>query len=219
MNVKKRSFLAHIVNKSEETQYYNNRNRLFRRNGSYHRFFEGYNEKKLSRKDGSRNRIERVYIGRYYKRFCGDRTWYAFKVIYIVLYAAAAFLYIYALSRPAGSNRAWYSAAPGLISAIALVLTFERILSCVISARVMKIYERKYVFVRLFYVCLVTGLLLFLTAAACAVYTVLNPPAELLPEIVPCVCCLISSAAILSIGLIERSAKYEVIGKTEDFNQ
>lgn len=182
-----------------------------RYNGFYHRLFEGYREELVPREDGKRKQIVRVYIGDYYKRKCSNGQWLLVKAAYVLLYLAAAAVYLFALTRPAESNTVWYTAAPGLLSVIPMMLLFAKIMACMAAKRNMVIYDYKYVFQRVFLFCAIAAGFLCATALMMLLYLVLHPQADVGKELTPCLCCLLSAAMILGIGVMERRAEYESV--------
>lgn len=59
---------------------------------SYHKFYRGYAERKISK--GKKNRIERVYVADYYRYAGSDFKWKLYKGIYICLILTATVLLI-----------------------------------------------------------------------------------------------------------------------------
>lgn len=179
--------------------------------GAYHRYFEGYSEQKALGADGKRTRILRVYVGDYYRRRCSDSAWIVLKTAYILLFLAAAAAYIAALVLPVGSNHAWYVAAPGLCSVVPMMLLFAKLMACAVTKRSMVIYDYKHVFGRVYRRSLLAAGFLAATALAKIVYIFLAFPVDLGVEVVSCLGCLLAAGAILTIGLLERNASYEII--------
>lgn len=179
--------------------------------GFYHRLFEGYREVRVPRDGRERGRITRVYTGDYYKRACGELRWHLTKAAYLLLYLVATAVYLFAMTRRVEVNTVWYTAAPGLLSVIPMILLFSKLTACLSANRNMVIYDYKYVFQRLFPLCALTAFFLCTTALMCLAFLLLHPQSDIKNELVPCLGCLLGAGLILTIGLIERNAKYEIV--------
>lgn len=174
----------------------------------YHRYFEGYSETKVLAPNG-RSKIVREYVGEYYTRKGSDRMWILSKIAYIVIFLAAAFFYVYALTREAAVNHVWYAALPGLLSAIPAVLLFVTLISCTISSRKLTSYGFS-LFGRLILLCLITGGLIFLYAVSCIIFMILNPSLASGTRL-PLVMALIAAVIFASIAFIEYRTGYDKI--------
>lgn len=179
--------------------------------GFYHRLFEGYREELVSGEDGKRKRIVRTYTGNYYQKKCSSCRWILGKALYLFLYLAAAMAYLFALTRPTEGNTVWYTAAPGLLSVIPMMLLFAKVLACAAAKRKMVLYDYKYVFKRLFWFCAVAAGFLCATALMLLLFLILNPQTDFWSELAPCISCLLGAGIILTIGGLERRAEYESI--------
>jgi hypothetical protein len=176
--------------------------------GAYHRFFEGHSEEVIRNKSGKRAGIVRVYVGEYYSRKCSDREYLLAKATYVFLYCVAAIAYLFALTRPTESNMVWYTAVPGLLSVVPMILLFVKTVNCTMAKRRMKAYEYK-VFKKLFLLCVITAGFLCVTALMVLLFIILNSPADTGKEFVPCIFCILGACMILAIGIVERRARYE----------
>lgn len=88
-------------------------------NKSYHRFFEGYVEKKVLDPATGKTHIERVYAGDYYHHKMDEKSWKRLKIKYILIYAWALIcLVLQGISRSATE---WYTILPILLGMMALV--------------------------------------------------------------------------------------------------
>lgn len=88
-------------------------------NRSYHRFFEGYVEKKVTDPATGKTRIERVYAGDYYRHRMDDRSLKRLKRTYILIYVWA---FVCILLQGTGKSATeWYTIVPILLGMIAMV--------------------------------------------------------------------------------------------------
>lgn len=103
---------------------------------AYHRYFEGYAEKKVVGPDG-KTRIERTYVGDAHRHRMTDSQWVGLKIGYALCYLIAAVLYVAGTAQEIASNFTWYvqvAEAMGFLSIFALLyclicyLTSKRLL-------------------------------------------------------------------------------------------
>lgn len=71
---------------------------------SYHKYFQGYSERKVPRESGRGYRIERIYTADYYKYQEQDALWRLKKIYYFLLLAAATAAMIIGGISPSGLN-------------------------------------------------------------------------------------------------------------------
>lgn len=88
-------------------------------NKSYHRFFEGYVEKKVLDPATGKTHIERVYAGDYYHHKMDEKSWKRLKIKYILIYAWALICLV--LQGISQSATRWYTILPIVLGMIALV--------------------------------------------------------------------------------------------------
>jgi len=65
----------------------------------YHDYFEGYAERQIPGPDGSPPRIERVYVGEYYRQDVSNKVWVLLRIGYIPLYLLGSGFFLYTGSR------------------------------------------------------------------------------------------------------------------------
>lgn len=88
--------------------------------GAYHRYFEGYAERKYY--DEKENmHIERVYIGNYYRRNISDKRHKALKLQYGVMYVLALAAFLFAGTRDTQLNGVIYVYIPVILSLVAML--------------------------------------------------------------------------------------------------
>ena len=139
----------------------------------YHRYFEDYSEKTVKKANG-RSKIVREYVGKYYTRDCSDGLWVAWKLVYIALFLAGTALYVLGMIRTAGVNSAIYTALPGLLSAIPVVILFATLCSCTVTERNLTKYGYK-LYLKLTRWCLFTGGVIAIYGVGTIIYMILNP--------------------------------------------
>lgn len=61
----------------------------FKHSRSYHKYFKGYAERRVPKSNGKGYKIERIYIGEYYRYGETDSHWIIKKVLYGILFIAA----------------------------------------------------------------------------------------------------------------------------------
>lgn len=84
--------------------------------GFYHNYFEGWSEQKET-VDG-KERIRRIYTGKYYVLAEGEKAFFRHKLAYAVLSALSLAVWLVGTGLHAPSNYSVIAAAPGLISLI-----------------------------------------------------------------------------------------------------
>ena len=139
----------------------------------YHRYFEGYSESRVM-KPGGKSKIVRQYVGSYYTRDCSDSMWVVWKLIYIFMFIAATFLYVLGMIRQVGANTVVYTALPGLVSAIPVVILFATLCSCSVTSRKLTKYGYSLYF-KLIRWCLITAGIIAVYGICTIVFMFLNP--------------------------------------------
>ena len=186
---------------------YEDHDSKIRHSRSYHDFFEGYSEELVDKKDGKGRRIQRTYVGKYYKRSGSDRAWVLSKVLYVVMFLAAAALYVFALTRRVGCNSVWYCAAPGLISVVPMIMMGAKLAACLVTKRIMVAYDYKYVYGRVFIYGLVTSGILMLTGLMMVLYIILNQE-PVWDNLIPALAIILAACLLCGLGFIEWGTVY-----------
>lgn len=114
----------------------------FSHSGAYHRHFQGYAEQRVPRENGKGTRIERVYIADYYRYAETDAVWRGKKLLYAVLFLAAAGAVILAGSRPAAVNRIPAVGVAQILSFLPMIWLLYQLVLQVTAPRRMTVGER-----------------------------------------------------------------------------
>ncbi|MGM9608081.1 MAG: hypothetical protein ACI3XJ_11310 [Oscillospiraceae bacterium] len=182
----------------------------FHHSNAYHRFFEGYSEKMIARENGRGNRIIREYVGKYYVQDCSDRNWMLCKAAFLVLYAAAVCLFLFALTRRTASNTVLLTAIPSGAALILLVLLLYYMIMFIFSRRRLTAYEYNNGSRKVFLFSTITGGLFCLTAAAVLVFAVICRPSDVLFELSPLPGCLGAAACMAVLAVSSRKMKFRL---------
>lgn len=88
--------------------------------GAYHRYFEGFAERKYY--DEKENmHIDRVYVGNYYRRNISDKYHRVLRIQYIVMYVLSLAAFLFAGTRGTQLNTVTYVYIPVTLSVIAML--------------------------------------------------------------------------------------------------
>ena len=179
-----------------------------KRNSYYHKFFEGYSEVQVPRKNGKGMRIERRYVGSYYRRDCSDSAWTGSKILYAGIFAVSSVLYLTAAGEMPGGMSALYVVAPELVTVLLLVAGFMYMGRCLCAGRKMKIYEYKSSYAVLPKICLGTMAAMAATAALSAIDTALHWSEYGASGLECCALELIAMLGFGGIWLLESQTQY-----------
>ena len=138
----------------------------FSHSGAYHRHFQGYSEQRVPRENGRGYRIERVYIADFYRYAETDAVWRGKKLLYAVLFLAAAGAVILAGSRPAAVNRVPAVGAAQLLAFLPMIWLLYQLILQVTAPRQMTIGARDEVTAGFRKAALLCGVYLLAMAAA-----------------------------------------------------
>ena len=114
----------------------------FSHSGAYHRHFQGYAERRVPSKNGRGTRIERVYIADFYRYAETDAVWRGKKLLYAIIFFAAAGAVILAGSRPAAVNRVPAVGAAQILAFLPMIWLLYQLVLQVTAPRRMTIGER-----------------------------------------------------------------------------
>jgi len=140
---------------------------------AYQKYFEGYEEMALPKKNGKGTRIVRVYRGDYYLEDVPDSAWRGGKVLYALCYVLSftAFLAAALPARP--GNMTWYAVIPQAVAVLAYFWLLTVVCSRIVSDRRMTISKYKRAVLPLPYACeavlLMLGLALLMQVLHAAV--------------------------------------------------
>ena len=110
----------------------------FTHSRAYHRYYEGYCEKKVEKPNGSFT-IERVYTGNYYRQDVTDSQRTCIRAAYWLLYAFGLILFIYGGTQAVGSNLFLGTIAAQMVTVCLLIWMFFLLISYVAAKREMEI--------------------------------------------------------------------------------
>lgn len=176
---------------------------------SYHRYFQDYSESTVLGPNGKK-KIVRVYAGKFYSRACSQRAWYGIKVLYLLLFAAAAALMIAAMARPCACNAVWYTVVPGFLTLLFAVLLGTNLVSCAFAPRKMKRYTYG-LFERLPAQCLRCAIPAVIYAAAVVCFA-LREPERAEGAVLSALLAVGTALLFVLLALWERRAKYDASG-------
>jgi hypothetical protein len=174
---------------------------------AYHKYFEGYAEEQTVQPDG-RIRIDRVYIGNYYRQDIMDRQRLERRVLYAGLYLFALALFIHAGTRNTSMNVVWYVSAPIALSLLALFWMLVPMCYYITARREMVIRVYRESSKRLIEATFVTAIALALTALCAFIHLMITPPGELGPSLFYAGGYIVGGGSILGIHLLERRLPY-----------
>ena len=83
---------------------------------AYHRFFEGYSEFTVPTPNGKGYKIQRVYTGNTYRQDLTKGQRGLLRVLYVVLFVCAVYLFVSCAVLPLPSNSTWYVTLPQAVS-------------------------------------------------------------------------------------------------------
>lgn len=107
---------------------------------TYHRYFEGWSE--WYETDGKgKKKIRRVYTGVLHQLDAPDPVRFRLRIAYILFYALALVLFLFAAFQPVGGNSAWYGALMTAVCIPTLVLTLVFLVSYLTAPREMTLYQ------------------------------------------------------------------------------
>lgn len=176
----------------------------------YHRYFDGYVERRTEDKNG-KVRIERIYAGPYYAHALTDRQWTVCKVLYALLFCAAAALYLFAGTRPVPSNMVLYAVLPQVFAAVGLLWMLAVLVCYLFAARRMKLRTYRATVPVLKYTALFNTAALGASALLAALYAFTAEGAGTKEQNLCIALLFLAAAAMLALYLLERAMKYTEI--------
>lgn len=181
----------------------------FRHSNHYHKYFRGYTEiRKLNAKG-------RVVAERYYTRpwivsGLSKRNYWLVRLLYAVLVAASAVLYIAALCQDVPGNFSWIVALPGFASAIPLFLLVVVTVIYIFVEKKMTLWVHASSTKRLKILSLITGICQALTALASAVFALFTG-VEVPRSLMCAALILVAACCSGALFFLERSMPYTEI--------
>jgi hypothetical protein len=178
---------------------------------AYHRFFEGYSEFTVPTPNGKGYKIQRVYTGNTYRQDLTKGQRGLLRVLYVVLFVCAVYLFVSCAVLPLPSNSTWYVTLPQAVSLPFLFWIVIAFLSYLPAERDMTIYGYRSSSQALQKATLGTAICLGVTALATLIFIMLNPSDEPL-EVLRCTSSFFAGGLItLGMYWIERKVKYLII--------
>lgn len=176
---------------------------------SYHRYFEGYAEKSIPDDKGG-YRIERIYVGNYYRIDLPDRTVRARAILILLLYVLAAVSYLIAsLLSAVSANR--YVAILTMLSLICMICMIFPVISQLTAPREMEIRAYRDSALRLRDYSLGTWIILLVCAIGNLLGVILCEEYSLHGSVPSIALYLISAALICAIYILGRRTPYKVL--------
>ena len=178
---------------------------------AYHRFFEGYSEFTVPTPNGKGYKIQRVYTGNTYRQDLTKGQRALLRVLYVVLFVCAVYLFVSCAVLPLPSNSTWYVTLPQAVSLPFLCWIAIVFLSYIPAGLDMTIHGYRSSSLALQKATLGTAICLGVTALATLIFIMLNPSDEPLRVLR----CTLSFCAggLITLGMywIERKVKYLII--------
>ncbi len=103
---------------------------------AYHRFFEGYAERKVLGPDG-KEKIERYFIGDTHRHRMTDAQWICLKLAYFLIYLLAAGAFLIATTKKAAGNYLWYVQVGEALCGLSLFILLYFLILYLASKRVL----------------------------------------------------------------------------------
>ncbi len=181
-----------------------------KRQNSYERFFEGYEEAECLDPSG-RRKIIRIYTAEYYRMALTKKERLMRKILYPLLAAAATVLFILAALRPSVYNNTWYAVIPEAFFLACALFLDGTVFGYVSAPERMEIRTYKRSAVRLPLACKLLCAAVVPLLCSVGAYVILDGwacAAEMLPVFV---LFLLAGACPVVILLLEKKVHYELL--------
>lgn len=181
-------------------------------NRAYHRHFEGYVEQETCDPATGRKRIQRLYVGPYYRHKLTDKAWKKLKAAYVLLFFwSAACLVVQGFS---SSTNVWYLVVPLALGLLAVVWVGFSVVSYALNGRELEI--RQYRDRELLKASAMAGVLCFgLLAAGQTAWMILRR--EVFPYAI--LCTALDAAAAAGLYLLYRTERDMAYTKRDNGTQ
>ncbi len=178
---------------------------------AYHRFFEGYSEITVPKPNGKGYTIQRIYTGDYHRQDLtkSQRIW--LRVLYVVLFLGAAYLFVSSAILPLVSNATWYVALSQAISIPLLFWVMIVFYSYLPAKQDLTIHEYRSSSLALQKATFGSAVSLGIAALATLIFVLLNLPDGPLTELICAVKYIAGGLLVYSINLIEKGLNYLII--------
>jgi hypothetical protein len=182
---------------------------------AYHKFFEGYSERKVVDSSG-RTRIERRYTGAHYRPKLSHKQMLFLRIAYPVLFIAAAVLFVTTAVAETPSNHVWYAALPQACTIPMLVWFLVSYLYYIPIKKELEIGEYNRSSVPLKRSTLIGAGCLLLSAVTAILTLFGYSKGEFLAELSTALRFIICAALLFAIGFTESRIDYERIDSSVD---
>ena len=177
---------------------------------AYHRYFEGYEESRRVN-DKGKLKIERVYVGHYFRQNIGDRERILKRVLSFALYLAVLGSFLFAVTLDIRCNKAWYVVSSTVLSFLAMMWLAITLFFNLTAKREMEIRTLRDSSERFITASRLSFIFTALSAFAVAVHVTLNPGKDL-PETILCgVIFVLDSVMLFILYKMEKDLKYDVL--------
>lgn len=181
----------------------------FRHSTHYHKYFRGYTE---IRKVNARGRVvtERYYTQPWIVSGLSSQAYWLVRLLYVLLVAASAVLYITALCQDVPGNCSWVVALPGYPGIILLFLLAVMTVLYIFVAKKMTLWDHASSTKRLKVVSLITGIVQALAGLTLAVFALVT--GEQVGKSLGCAALVLLSACCSgALFFLERKMPYKEI--------
>ncbi len=178
---------------------------------AYHRFFEGYSEFTVPTPNGKGYKIQRVYTGNTYRQDLTRSQWVLLRVVYVVLFLCAVYLFVSCAVLPLPSNSTWYVTLPQAVSLPFMFWIVIAFVAYLPAEREMTIHGYRNSSLSLQKATLGSAISLGVTALTTLIFIMLNPSGEPL-DVLRCTASFFAGGLVtLGMYWIERKVKYLII--------
>jgi len=178
---------------------------------SYHSHFTGYAEYYTPKKNGKGDKIQRVYVGEYYRQELSHTQRTLLLLLYAVLFFGGAVACIWGACIPVESNWTWYVNLPEALTLPCIFWTFLALVSYLCAAQEMKKGAYRFAIRGVRTGALLSGICLMSSAAATAVFVSLNQNNYDPRELLSMGLLFAAGLSMLVIHLGERQIQYTVL--------
>lgn len=189
---------------------------------AYNRFFEGYDEEKVPRKNGKGYSIRRTYTAPWVVQKCSDAEWMRHKILLSLSFFASLAIFIYAGSRRVPGNAAFYAVVLGVFTFISFFLGLISLIRILISPRKMTLWVHRSSFNAFRSISVATAILLFALAAAQLINILLygSMLRELAVRQLACIFGYVVAGALMTAAYImERHKQYVRERQDKEYNE
>lgn len=181
---------------------------------TYQKFFEGYDEITVPKKDGNGYRIRRLYKGEYYRQDLSAGRWIFLKIIYSLLFLISFGIFTNAALSSTPANSVWYVTIFQSLDVIFYLWSFSVLCSYVVSARNMTISKYKRACVPFKYAFRSTSIALLLTVFLNIIFLFMGAAAG--SNAIYLIEYSISALLILLVDRIESKISYVVLEEADE---